>query len=153
MQAERIEIGHIMPIEGRERRRAVRAHNWPRARAQGTSKPQPVSGAECQDGGALGTFTRRDGGVVPARGQRRNWGDVSDVFGTTARFTLKLIRVVAPERGPLSARRSRKIPNQHSKRAERWVDEDLRKRHHITMQLDGLGRLVAERRTPAAGCR
>ena len=44
--------------------------------------------------------------------------------------------------------RSKELYNQNVEaRFRRWVDEDLVKRHHVTMQLEQLDELLAENRT------
>jgi len=154
MQAERIEIGHIyMPIPKDQ------SADEARARAQlalelarknfGKAAAEYSEGPNAKDGGVLGTFTRDEmAGSFQRAVSGLKQGDVSDVFEDDGAFHIvKLIRVVAPERIPLEKVRAdleEKIYNQTLEtRFKRWVDEDLRKRHHITMQLDGLDELVA----------
>jgi parvulin-like peptidyl-prolyl isomerase len=153
MQPERIEIGHIyMPIadnmnKDEARARAQVAHELARKNF-GKAAAEYSEGPNAKDGGVLGTFTKDEmaqsfqhavAGLDP--------GDVSDVFEDDGAFHIvKVIRVVEPERVPFEKVRSdleAKIYDANLEaRFKRWVDEDLKKRHHITMQLDGLDELL-----------
>jgi parvulin-like peptidyl-prolyl isomerase len=80
-------------------------------------------------------------------------GGVSRPFEAEGAFhILKLVRVVKPEREALDdetrAEIQERLYNESlDARFRRWVDEDLVKRHHVTMQLDGLDALVGQGRS------
>jgi peptidyl-prolyl cis-trans isomerase SurA len=153
MQPERLEIGHIyMPVgEGADASEA-------RARAQlalelarknfDKAAAEYSEGPNAKDGGVLGTFKRDEMAESFQRAvQGLEPGDVSDVFEDAGAFHIvKVIRTVEPERIPFDKVRHDLEEKIYSAtleaRFKRWVDEDLRKRHHITMQLDGLDDLL-----------
>ena len=153
MQPEKLEIGHIyMPIghdvsSDEARARAQVALDAARKNF-GKAAAEYSEGPNAKDGGVLGTFTKDE--MAPSFQKavsNLKPGGVSDVFEDDGAFHIvKLIRVVQPERVPFEKVKGDledKIYNENLEaRFKRWVEEDLRKRHHITMQLDGLDTLV-----------
>jgi peptidyl-prolyl cis-trans isomerase SurA len=157
MVGEQLEIGHIFIPVGEltgdveaARAQAQVAHeaarkNFAKAAAEYSRGPN------ADEGGILGTFRpdelspafqRAVAGLKP--------GDVSEPFEDENSFHIvKVVRMVAPERVPLESVRTeleeRLYNDTLEARFRRWVQEDLRKRHHITMQLEDLDELMDDR--------
>jgi peptidyl-prolyl cis-trans isomerase SurA len=155
MMPERVEIGHIyVPVSDGDVDGA-RAHaraayeaargNFSKAAAQYSSGPN------ADEGGILGTFRRDEMSPAFARAVANlGEGGVSEPFEDEGAFhILKVVRVVEPERVPLDQVRKdledRLYNETLEARFRRWVQEDLRKRHHITMQLEDLRELLDDR--------
>ena len=157
LQPERMEIGHVfIPFPERAtpeqietlRARAMEAH---RAARKNFAKAAHAysEGPNAEEGGVLGTFRR---GTMAPMFERElegmSEGDVSEPFEAEgAIHIIKLVRVVPTERVPLEKVRSsieeRLYDEALDTRFKRWVEEDLLKRHHITMQLDEIDDLIA----------
>jgi peptidyl-prolyl cis-trans isomerase SurA len=153
---ERIELGHIyVPVaEGGDvetaRARAQQAFEVARKNF-GKAAAEFSQGPNADEGGILGTFRademspmfqRAVAGLKP--------GEVSQPFEDEGAFHIvKVVRVVEPERVPLDQVRAQLEEKLYDETLEtrfrRWIQEDLRKRHHITTQLEDLDELVDDR--------
>jgi peptidyl-prolyl cis-trans isomerase SurA len=152
---ERIEIGHIyIPIgdDGTEAARARAQAAWQAATGNfGRAAAEYSRGPNADEGGILGTFRPEE--LSPMFRQavaNLKPGDVSEPFQDEGAFHIvKVVSMVEPERVPLEQVRTEleeKLYNETLEaRFRRWVDEDLRKRHHITMQLEQLDELLDDR--------
>jgi len=155
---EKMEIGDIyIPVSGS----GPEAHDTARARAEaayeaarknfGKAARKYSQGPNADEGGILGTF--RHGEMAASFAQAVEGlkpGEVAPPFEADGAFhILKLVRVVAPERVPLGEVKKDIEDELYSQNLEtrfhRWVEEDLRKRHHVTVQLDDLDKLEASR--------
>jgi peptidyl-prolyl cis-trans isomerase SurA len=162
MQPERREVGHIfIPLPERataeqvEETKALAQRAYEAARDDfADAAAEYSSGPNADEGGILGTF--REGEMAESFETAvadLQAGQVSPPFQAEGAFhILKLVRVVQPEREPLDDETREKIEEQLyneslDTRFKRWVDEDLVKRHHITMQLDELDELVGQGRS------
>ena len=155
---EKMEIGDIyIPISGSssEARDAARARAdeaYEAARKNFAKAAKKYSeGPNAEDGGVLGTFSRGEMAASFAKAiEGLEPGGVSPPFESDGAFHIvKVVQVVEPDRLPLDEVRKAIEEQLYSQSLEtrfrRWVDEDLRKRHHVTMQLDDLDKLEASR--------
>jgi parvulin-like peptidyl-prolyl isomerase len=153
---EKIEVGDIfIPIgtgrDARERSRATADEAYEAARRNFAKAARKYSaGPNAQEGGILGTFVRDElaGGFVEAL-EKLEPGDVAPPFEADGAFhVVKLVRVVPSVPVPLDEVRGAIEDRLYSETLEarfnRWIDEDLRKRHHVTVQLQDIQALVAE---------
>jgi peptidyl-prolyl cis-trans isomerase SurA len=155
---EKLEIGDIyIPVSGssQEAQDAARAkanEAYQAARKNFSKAAKKFSaGPNAADGGILGTFSRGEMAAKFAKAiEGLDPGDVSTPFEADGAFHIvTVVRVVKPGRLPFDQVRKDIEDQLYSQSLEtrfrRWVDEDLRKRHTVTVQLDDLDKLEPSR--------
>lgn len=110
-------------------------------------------GPTADEGGSLGTFEQ--GQLAPEFERqlaRLEVGDHTEVFEASGGLhILRLDRVIASgDRKDLTDERREQIRNRLyddmlDVRLQRWLREDLRKKHHVNLRLDRIGKLVGAR--------
>ncbi len=157
MRSPTVEIAHIyIPIQGaseqaREAAKA-RAEEAYQAAVRNFAKAARAysEGPNAEEGGVLGRFER--GTMAPMFEEALaglSEGEVSRPFEAGGAWHIvKLVREYEAERVPLEDVRAEieeKLYNENlDARFQRWVEEDLRKRHHVVVMLDELESLLAE---------
>jgi peptidyl-prolyl cis-trans isomerase SurA len=148
-----VEIGHIyLPFPPRAddaardqvRTAASAAYEMARTRSFEEAARRYSQGPTAQEGGTLGIFGR--GQMAPDFEHvvtKLDTGEISEPFEAGgAMHILKLIKKYPAGRIPLEDVREKiraKLYDQAlDARFKRWVDEDLRNRHHVTVMLDDL---------------
>jgi peptidyl-prolyl cis-trans isomerase SurA len=156
---ERMEIGHIyIPVgsspdaHSAARARADEAHQAARKNF-GKAAKNYSEGPHADEGGILGAFTASEMAASFAQAVAGlDAGDVSAPFEADGAFhILKVVRVVPAEPKPLEDVRKdiedRLYAENLDTRFRRWIDEDLRKRHHVTVQYRDLDSLLEASRS------
>lgn len=150
---ERVEVAHIfLPLPDHptsadaEELRQLAARVYKEARGSGSAFQRAAKkyskGPSADEGGVLGVFRR--GSMAPLFEKavsKLDEGEVSEpIEARDGIHILKLVRVLPHERVPLDSVRDKirdkLYDEQLETRFKRWIDEDLRNRHHVITLLD-----------------